>query len=272
MIISQRPLVRLHDLADLAALLSRHSLHVVDQDPPCIEDFSETFWVYSRRLKPRWEQDLEEAETAGARDAWSEMAEEFLTADVLNRVWGGLLLAMADRHRAFRARGLAQQVMSWNLVIRNRLLQTMAARWDQWAGHVPRLDLLRRRMERWTDVLLSPLILRHPVDGACFSPERAFDAAPAYDQSRYHAGNAGLWNLTGAALRSSVPARMVAPGERLKILGDLTSSILSAFPPSAFNAGGVLRSEPLRRIFHIVRETSAVSPPARHRVSTRQAH
>jgi hypothetical protein len=264
--------VRLHDLADLAALLSRHSLHVIEPDDSRVETLAEAFWVHSRRLKGLWEQDMEQFAAAESREEWSELAEEFLTADLLSRVWGGLLLAMSDRQRAFRARGLAQQVLSWNLGLRNRLLQTMTLRWDQWGGHVPRLDLLRRRMERWTDLLLSPLILRHPVDGACFSPERAFDAAPAYDQTRYHAGHSGLWNLTGAALRSSVPDRTLPQGERLKIHGDMTCSILTAFPATAFDSGGVLRSETLRRIFQVVRETSAVAPQPRHRLPTRQAH
>lgn len=263
--------MRLHDLADLAALLSRHSLHLIEQDSPRVEAFAENFWVHSRRLKALWEQGIEECDDAEARNEWSELAEEFLTVDLLSRVWGGLLLAMSDRQRAFRARGLTLQVIGWNLTIRNTLLQTMSVRWDQWAGHVPRLDLLRRRMERWTDLLLSPVILRHPVDGACFSPERAFDAAPAYDQSRYHPGNAGLWNLTGAALRSSVPVGTVA-GDRLKVVNEMTSAMLSAFPTTAFDAGGVLRTEALRRIFHVVRETSCVAPAPRHRVPTRQAH
>ena len=264
--------MRLHDLADLAALLSRHSLHVIEQDSPRVEALAEHFWVHSRRLKNLWEQGLEDADAAGARDEWSEQAEEFLTADLLSRVWGGLLLGMSDRHRAFRARGLTLQVLGWNLTIRNSLLKTMSIRWDQWGGHVPRLDLLRRRMERWTDLLLSPLILRHPVDGACFSVERAFDAAPAYDQSRYHAGHAGLWNLTGAALRSSIPARTLAQGARLKIHSELTSSILSAFPATAFDSAGLLRSETLRRIFQTVRESSVVASRPRHRLPTGQAH
>lgn len=264
--------MRLHDFADLAALLSRHSLHVIEQDGSRGETLAENFWVHSRRLKSLWEQDMEATDTAEDREEWSDLAEEFFTADLLSRVWGGLLLAMSDRQRAFRARGLTTQVLGWNMNLRNNLLQTMTLRWDQWGGHVPRLDLLRRRMERWTDLLLSPLILRHPVDGACFSTERALDAAPAYDQSRYHAGHAGLWNLTGAALRSSVPARMLAQGERLKIHSDMTGSILSGFPTAAFDSGGVLRSETLRRIFQVVRETSAVAPQPRHRLPTRQTH
>lgn len=262
--------MNLRDFADLAALLARHSLHIVESDQTQVEELAEEYWVQARRLKREWQNQLDS--TVEAREHWVPLAEEFLVADLLTRVWGATLLTVAERHRAVRSRALVQQALGCNLEIRNEVLKTMTHRWEEWSCHVPALDLLRRRLERWTDVLVSPLMSRGRVEEACFSPERALEAGPTYDEGRYHAGATGLWNLTGAALRVNVPDRILSASARRSLHEDQLQRILAAFPTAAFLADGTVRSERFRRIFHTVRETIPPRPVRVPNRSNRPVH
>lgn len=256
--------MNLRDFADLAALLARHSLHIVESEHCAGGDLSEEFWVHARRLKREWQDQLDAA--VEMKDDWGALAEEFLVADLLTRVWGATLLVLAERQKDVRARGLVIQALGWNLEVRNDLLKTMTHRWEEWGARVPAIDLLRRRLERWTDVLISPLVARGRVEPACFSPERAVEAGPTYDEGRYHAGATGLWSLTGAALRVNVPDRTLSDSSRRVLHEEQLERILAAFPATAFLADGTVRSERFRRIFHTVRETI---PPRPVRVPSR---
>lgn len=247
----------LRDFTDLAALMIRHAPHVIENDAADPTRMAEAFWVYSRRRKTRWFQDCET--TNASPDLWAGLAEEFFVSDVLARSWAGIVLATAERHRCLRARGLVVQALGWQLEIRNRLLKELDVRWEESNGRAALLDILRRRTERWADLLLSPLIPRYRVDDACFSVERAFDSSATYEQTRWRPGYEGLWTLTAAALRASMPTHPVAPS-RVKSYSDFIDGILSAVPATAFGSDGTIRSERLRRLFQTTRETI----PTRH--------
>jgi len=262
--------VNLRDFADLAALVARHSLHIVESDRSRIEELAEEFWVHSRRLVRDWRLQLDAA--VESKENWSPLAEEFFVSDLLTRVWAAALLALAERRRAIRPRGLILQVLGWNLEIRNEILKTMTHRWEEWGSRVPPLDLLRRRMERWTDVLISPLMSRSRVDDACFSPERAIEAGATYDGGRYLAGATGLWSLTSAAVRANVPDRGLPVSPRRSLHADQLERILAAFPATAFLADGTVRGERLRRIFHTVRETVPARPVRPQSRANRPVH
>ncbi|AMV21030.1 hypothetical protein [Planctomyces sp. SH-PL14] len=242
----------LRDFTDLASLMMRHASHIVESPEVDASRLAEAYWVQARRRHAQWNRFFAEARNA---DDWAPLIEEFFVADVLSRVWAAILLATAERRREIRGRGLIHQALRWHLEARNVVLEVLTNEWDDWNGRAALLDILRRRTERWTDLLISPLIARYGVEAAGFSLERAIDSSTTFEHSRRHPGYEGLWSLTSAALRASIPNHAVATA-RIPLQEEFLSEILSALPASAFDSEGSVRGERARRLFQVVDETA----------------
>ena len=216
-----RLMLRLREIVEAAAWVSAHSRMFIERPERRCELQLTEFWLLSRQRLHDWTQAIDThllAQVAGhggaRRGEGGELVplvQEVLAAEVLARVWSATLTA-ADRHSAGdRYERLVRHVFTGHLHARHRALSLIAEGRQLPGRELPRLDQLRRRCERWTDVLVGHLVSRYDVEEFAFDAERAREFGGTQqdrgDVSPQHA----VWGLILAGIGVSFPSGLVLP-------------------------------------------------------------
>jgi hypothetical protein len=255
------------DFADLAALIARHALHVVEGDGVDPLARAEAFWVVCRRRRTMWSEALDAAEAN--EDAWPRLASEHMVTELLTEVWGAVLLAACEHRKSIRGWGLVRQSLGWRLETRNRILQRVARD----CGDRPQaavIDLLRRKVDRWSNLLVGALATRYHLSESGFFRIGEPDE-PVCDPTGSELHQEVSWSLTTAAIRMSLPRTPLTDSGRNRHHLELFSLVLTGLPYEAFAATGVVRRDRLRRIYRTIREERATSQVLRGLVGAHRA-
>ncbi|MFO0913922.1 MAG: hypothetical protein U0795_13270 [Pirellulales bacterium] len=146
------------DLVSLQEMLPRHEL-------PAQPHSHWDYWLNGRIRAGHWSAALAGADQRPV-DRWgpgvTDAGEEFFLADVLTRVWAGWLRVQVHR-------GLSDGWSEWESVatslgqvhdeLRGRWLRLLVLAGESVPASVADLDCVRRRAERWSDLLLSSLAI-----------------------------------------------------------------------------------------------------------------
>jgi len=151
---------------------------------------------------------------------------EVLATETLARFWGGWLKSRDRRQQRFIETPAAHSVLTDALAARQASLELVEhlARID--AATAGTLDRHRRQLERWTDLLLGPLVVEQPVAEFAYNCQRAvaFGTERRWDGL----GNSGLsiWELDLLFARSTMPPLSLRPGPG----ADLRQEMLHMLP------------------------------------------
>src|SRR6266568_9438752 len=152
------------ELAELAALVAVHSPVIVHGAGRVPHSVCEQYWVASKCRLDRWGRLLRKLTDAAGQPqlpatlAWPRVRpvlEEILATELLTRMWTATACAYDAARSDQDLEPVARSVFTGHLDARRRLLTLLAD------GQVIRrpesveLDHLRRRVERWTDMLLA---------------------------------------------------------------------------------------------------------------------
>src|SRR3989304_5430556 len=141
----------------------------------------EQYWIASKIRFDRWGHSFREF-LAQAHDFqwhkahWPYMLgvwEEILTGEALARVWTAVLCAHDRQHGAQDAEPIARSVLSGQTDARHRLLTLLVSGPGIDAETAMKLNHLRRRVERWTDMLLGYLLGLHNCSEFAVDQQRA---------------------------------------------------------------------------------------------------
>ncbi len=255
-------------MVEIAALVSAYSQHVVAGKAPLPPGALERFWDRSQRRLKLWLTGLMHYQRRfpvvapeDHQQLWSDivpMLEEIFVSEVLTRVWGAILTAMDQERGTHQTEPIARNVLIGHLDARKRALQLLVTDPGLTLGHLQPIDSIRRRVERWTDLLLGHLVERYSVDDFAFDPQRAREfGAQQLLQSQENSRDQA-WILLLIGLRSSFSDTPVGPPNEV-IQEEIISSILACFPPAAFQPEGPFRPIIADRILR--REHSATAFP-----------
>lgn len=255
------------ELVELAALASAHGPALLRSGSPfvAIEGLGQ-YWAASKCRLDRWRQALEhcsasEAEIAADRfplvgrrlaslplGSLKPVLEEVLTSEVLTRVWTALLAAWDLRHDCEENSPIARSVLAGHDEARRRVLTLLLHGPGISSHEALSLNRLRRRAERWTDLLVGHLAIEHDVAEYASNPELAREFA---DDLRHHRGwrpDGQAWPLAMASLRAAFNV-----GDR-PANGDLNrqiaAGVLACLPVDMFDSTGLLQSLWMARITH----------------------
>ena len=175
------------DLVDLAALVAIHSRSLIrgpgGVPPACIQEY----WAASRCRLDRWTRLLRKL--AGAQNefpppatlAWPRVRpvlEEIIASEVLSRIWTAIGTAYDHQQgHADELAPIARNILAGHLDARRQVLSLLANNRlipSAQAGH---LNHLRRRIERWCDMLLAHVDTGGATTELAFEPDRARDFA-----------------------------------------------------------------------------------------------
>jgi len=190
------------------------------------------------------------AKTGLSGDQVRALFEEVLTGEMLTRVWAAVLCLHDARRGTDRAEPVASSVLVGHLEARHRVLTALVRNRGIDAESAVKLNHLRRRTERWTDLLVGYLGTLGDVGEFAIDAERAGEFGEDLGYHRRSPGGRAAWPLLLASLRETYGCRLRPESPNADLNGQIASSILSCFEPELFDSLGLLRSLWLERLSH----------------------
>ena len=153
------------ELADIASWAAFNAIHLVADEESKAAVAAQRYWTSSKCRMQRWMRTLKIFEDAMRysqpdHDPWPSVkivVEEILVSEVLARVW----VAMMSSHQYFHAfeemEAVAQNVYTHQIEARNRALHLILLAEERDVQVLVSTNGLRRKLERWTDLLLGQL-------------------------------------------------------------------------------------------------------------------
>jgi hypothetical protein len=249
-------LMHARELAELAALIAVHAPSIV-QRPDAPRGLNEPYWAASRCRLDRWSRLLRQLTAAmghaqlPATLSWPRtgpVLEEIIVTELLTRIW----TATAAAHDAARStqdlEPVARNVLAGHLDARRRLLTLMADDSVIDLSEAARLNQFRRRVERWTDMLLAHLADSIDIAEFAFEPERACDFADDLDHGAARADLPFTSQLVLVSLRASFADGVSERSPNRDLNRHIGSALLGAFPSDAADTAWLAEPLWLQRI------------------------
>lgn len=218
----------------------------------------EAYWSASKSRIDRWGRTLKRyKETADSADEnrrralWQRtrvVIEEVLSGEVLTRVWTAVLCAHDRRRDTELAGPIAKSVMNGHLETRHRALNLLAHEPSIEVREAAAVNRYRRRVERWTDLLIAHLIAAHDVSEFAPNPERARDFAEDIRHKADAQSGISVWPVTLASLRAAFRDICSSASPNADLNARIASAIVGCFPADVFETTGIFRSLWLTRL------------------------
>lgn len=237
---------------EIAALISAYSPHVIERPVMPPKEALEQFWESSQKRLKLWlsamtffQRSASDASPQERLRLWQELEptlEEIFVTEVLARVWGAILTSIDEELGTHQYEPIARNVLIGHLDARKRALQLLACDSGVTSEHLHRIDQVRRRVERWTDLLLGHLVEHYSVEDFAFNAERSRDFGSQQLLQSTDRPREQVWALVLVGLRMAFPtaANTSPPNEYFQ--HQIIASILACFPMDSFQPEGPFRS------------------------------
>lgn len=237
-------------IAEFTALVAAQAPLIIEGTMPLAEGPLWVYWQHSKTLWPKRKRELEELcslpDSGNPADRSSKIlqtASDLLVGEMWTRVAGAVLTACDRRQRLQRAEPIARNVLAVHQQCRSAVLRILLHSTVLPADQLGELDRLRRRVERWTDVLLGPLIAHYgdELSDFAFDARRAREFADEQMSARFRSTSQPAWSFLLAGLRTAFPGgSSVSPPNDPTL--PILRSMLALFPDDAFQSSGPIQS------------------------------
>lgn len=229
--------MNLRQTAEVAALASMLSDRVVQAEQPIATSALHAYWKSSQLRLKCWFASLRANRPTGSTVMsqfhlrhQTGLCREILVAELLTRVWSTVLLARDTYHSTNVCQNLVQHVFRGQTEARREVLKLLANPDQLPSRQVAAVDRLRRRVERWTDSLLGPMILKYGTTDFAFELERAMDLGQTNLSAGLSGPNAAVQQLTLVGLSHAVPRTNHADEARTALNLAVARSVLRSLP------------------------------------------
>ncbi len=233
-------------MAEVAGWLSACSELVSRGIVPVEADRGMRYWTASKCRLQCWqaalkvfEDDL--ADPCEMHDPWHAIEvviQEILVSDLLTRVWTAILVQHDQQTGHQELQSIGYSVFIGHLELRSRAMRLMLHHRAAEQQAYDRLDQVRRRMERWTDLLLSRIANLEIAAQFGFEEHRVRDFAadrPLEDHTRRRQMETLLQASLAAALNRDLSSCPANPDLNAEII----AGILECFPEDRFDSVGL---------------------------------
>jgi hypothetical protein len=255
------------ELAETAALVAVHLPQIIQGNKGVPHSSSEQYWAASKCRLDRWGRLLRQL-TAAATEAqlpatlaWPRVRpvlEEILVTELLTRLWTAAATAYDAAHGAQDLEPVARSVFTGHLEARRRLLALMA---DGRVIKLPEavmLNHLRRRVERWTDMLLAHLSPLTNIEEFAFETGRARDFAEDLDRPAAPSECRFTCQLVLVSLRASFATGLAERSPNHDLNGRIGAAVMDAFRDELIDAPSFGKSLWLERINRAASDTEGM--------------
>jgi hypothetical protein len=252
------------DLAELAALLALHSPSIVHGAGRIPHASHEQYWSASKCRLDRWGRLLRQLTQAAGQPqlpatlSWPRIRpvlEEILVAELLTRLWAAVATAHDQQRGDDDLEPVARNVFTSHLDARRRLLALLGDGHTIALPEATKLNHLRRRVERWTDMLLAHLAGAIDIDEFAFDPQRARDFAEDLDHQPPQAERDFSGQLMLLSLRASFANDLADRSPNSDLNRRIASALLGAFRDPTDDPTGIVKSLWLERLNRTAIET-----------------
>jgi hypothetical protein len=260
-------LMHSRELAELAALIAVHSGVIVQGAGQVPHASSEQYWSASKCRLDRWGRILRQL--AGAAEqpqlpptlAWPRVRptlEEILVSELLTRLWAATAAAYDAAREQQELEPIARNILAGHLEARRRVLSLISDGRVIELREAVRLNQLRRRVERWTDMLLAHLSGAVEIDEFAFEPDRAREFAADLD----HEAVSNQRRFTCQIMLASLQASFADGLDDRSINQDLNrrigAAVLAAFREEITDSTGLVKSLWLQRLSQTASDTEGM--------------
>jgi hypothetical protein len=255
------------ELAELAALIAVHAPMLIEGRGGIPAACNQEYWVASKCRLDRWGRVLRKLQAATvelqtpATLAWPRVRpvlEEILASDLLTRMWTAVAVAYDMISGSDELAPVAQNVFASHLDARARLLTLIA---DGRVIALPegvQLNHLRRRCERWTDMLLAHFTRHIDISDFAFELDRAHDFADDLDHESAHVEQRFTCQLVLASVRASFTYGLAEQSANADLNRRIGDAVLSAFRETIADSTGLIKSLWLDRLSRTASDTEAM--------------
>lgn len=263
------------ELVELAALASAHGLVLIRGDDASlpIEGVGQ-YWSASKCRLDRWSRALKapappvqenlppetsplerltqspaSAPAPSHNGSLKSVLEEILLSEVLTRVWTALMSAFDERHGQTENAPVAESVLAGHAEARHGALTLLVQGPGVSSRDALSLNQLRRRAERWTDLLIGHICLEHDVSRFAANPETAREFAADLRHHQAWSADNQAWPIMLASLRAAFRQKISSgPSPNGDLNRRIAAGVLACLPPELFDATGLVQSLWMTRI------------------------
>jgi hypothetical protein len=202
----------IRQLAELAGMLSQQTPWIAPHSP-LSENAISDYWVASQCRLERWNRFLHQIESNHAwepeqpapevRTRYLDWVEEILVCEMVTRIWTALTTVAETLTNSREGEPVVRRVYWNHLEVRRRLLKLLVTGHRLDPAAAVSVNQTRRRVERWTDLLLGYIMQRGDVSEFAFSPDRVHDHLEGLRYENQQAQGHYTWPLILSSLRST---------------------------------------------------------------------
>ena len=262
------------ELVELAALASAHGLVLIRNEGASLPIAGMgQYWSASKCRLDRWSRALKAASRApeesppemsplerltlcqagsagpSLNESLLGVLEEILLSEVLTRVWAALMSAFDERHGQTENAPVAESVLAGHAEARHGALTLLVQGPGVSSRDALALNQLRRRAERWTDLLVGHLCVEHDVSRFAANPETARQFAADLRHHQAWSTDSQAWPIMLASLRAAFRQKISSgPCANGDLNRKIAAGVLGCLPPELFDATGLVQSLWMARI------------------------
>jgi hypothetical protein len=256
------------ELAQLAALVAHHSPAIIRGTRPMRESGLEQYWTASRCRLDRWLQALKEHETLIANASpgtrvthWRSirpLLDEILLSETLTRVWAAVGAAFDLHHGTGDVEPITRSTLIGHLEARNRALQLIVFGQGLGVEEAVSLNRLRRRVERWTDLMLGYVLVDQNAAEFAFDRARALDFAEDLRYERQAGTDNKAWDLVQSSLQAAFQKEGRQAAACAELNRQIAAAVLGCIDAGLFDSWGVLQSLWLIRLTQVATDAQGM--------------
>lgn len=244
------------ELVELAAIAATHSPVLIAEPARLSEAGMHHYWTASKCRFERWNTALREFghrphASTSRPEAWPGLhstLEEILSGEILARIWTAISAAHDRRHGREESEPIARSILHGQQEARNRVLRLIVRESTDATGQVQALNTLRRRCERWTDVLLAYLAPEPSIVELAFDVERVNDFSAGFRRQQAAGLQQVGWEMTVGALSAAFQTALTLASPNRDLNVNIAASILACFPAGIFDGTGLLQTHWMTRM------------------------
>ncbi len=256
-------------LVELAAQLSSHGPALMERKQALPRECLLRYWTaaqsragdWSRTLKQFNDPDSELLPEQNTSRNWQQVKlamEEIFLAEVLTRVFAAVAAGIDDARGEVEAAPVVRSVLISHTEARVRGLRALLNGRGVPANDAIELNRLRKRTERWTDILVGSLSRYANVADFAAEPDRAREFAADFSGEKSWQETQTEWALVLASLRTSLAVLWREYQSSEDWNARLAESVIGCFDPGMFDETGAFRSLWTTRLLAVADDTQAL--------------
>ncbi len=228
----------------------------------------EQYWIASKCRLDRWgirlkthSQLLESGSAMDLPRFWNAarpVIEEILVSDILTRVWISICVAHDRIQRKSVAEPVARSVFLGHMEARNRALNLLLHGRGLEATMMVPLNRLRRRTERWTDMLLGYVAADTDVNSFGYDQARVREFGSDIRSERGATPKQTSWTLLLETAIEAFGNQLVSEPSNADLNRDIASAVMACFGADLFDQNTVINPMWESRILHLADDAQSL--------------